>query len=76
MSVEQLDKLFEDVFERKVANHEDIFDLGANSLTAIHLISQVNEAFGANINMEQFFLNPCKQTILDQLQPATAAHYA
>jgi acyl carrier protein len=74
MSAEQLDKLFEDVFRRPVANHEDIFDLGANSLTAIQLISQVNAAFGANINMEQFFLNPCKQTILDQLPPATAAN--
>ncbi|MDH1624078.1 acyl carrier protein [Stutzerimonas stutzeri] len=74
MSAEQLDKLFEDVFQRPVASHEDIFDLGANSLTALELISRVNAAFGANIDMEQFFLNPCKQTILDQLSPATAAH--
>jgi acyl carrier protein len=50
--------------------------LGANSLTAVQLISQVNTTFGANINMEQFFLNPCKQTILDQLPSATAAQHA
>ncbi|EZI30494.1 acyl carrier protein [Pseudomonas extremaustralis] len=76
MRDEKLDKLFEDVFQRPVANHEDIFDLGANSLTAVQLISQVNTTFGANINMEQFFLNPCKQTILDQLPSATAAQHA
>lgn len=74
MSTEQLDKLFEDIFQRPVANHDDIFDLGANSLTAIELISRVNAKFGTNINMEQFFLNPCKQTILDQLPRTTAAH--
>ncbi|KAA8701700.1 MULTISPECIES: acyl carrier protein [Pseudomonas] len=76
MNLQALDTLFEEFFRRPVANAEDIFDLGANSLTAIQLIGRVNEAFGANINMEQFFLKPCKQTIIDQLQPATAAHYA
>lgn len=76
MSSEKLDKLFEDVFRRPVANDQDIFELGANSLTAIQLVSQVNETFGANINMEQFFLSPCKQNHPDQLPAAATARYA
>ncbi|KPW36314.1 MULTISPECIES: acyl carrier protein [Pseudomonas syringae group] len=76
MSSAKLDQIFEAIFQRPVENDEDIFDLGANSLTAIQLIGQVNEAFGANINMEQFFLTPCKQTVLAQLQVAPAADKA
>lgn len=76
MNSAKLDQIFEAIFQRPVGNDEDIFDLGANSLTAIQLIGQVNEAFGANINMEQFFLAPCKQTVLAQLQVAAAADKA
>ncbi|MFC0708238.1 acyl carrier protein [Azorhizophilus paspali] len=76
MSSAKLDRIFEAIFQRPVGDDEDIFDLGANSLTAIQLIGQVNEAFGVNINMEQFFLAPCKQTVLAQLQAAPAAHTA
>jgi coronamic acid synthetase CmaD carrier protein len=76
MSSAKLDQIFEAIFQRPVGDHEDIFDLGANSLTAIQLIGQVNEAFGANINMEQFFQTPCKQTVLAQLQATPAAQTA
>ena len=67
MREDKLDAIFRAFFDKDVGHDTNIFDLGANSLTAIQLVREVNSTYGTNIDMERFFLAPCKQTLLDQL---------
>ncbi|GGZ70809.1 phosphopantetheine-binding protein [Streptomyces echinoruber] len=55
---------------RSPSPDDDFFDLGGNSLLAVTLVERIEDALGAEIPLEEFFLDGRLASLLDSARTA------
>ncbi|WP_170222922.1 phosphopantetheine-binding protein [Nonomuraea turkmeniaca] len=61
--------IWEEVLEiSPIALDDDIFDLGAHSLTITQIIARMRKRLGVEVNIEDFFDNPTIRGVLEVLK--------
>lgn len=66
---EDVDRIIKSVLGKDLKDDDNIFDFGANSLTAIEIVSMVNAELGNNLSLQKFFSCPTKRTLREESQP-------
>jgi acyl carrier protein len=66
---EEIRAIWEEVLEiSPIALDDDIFDLGAHSLTITQIIARMRKRLGVEVNIEDFFDNPTIRGVLEVLK--------
>ncbi|GAA3610686.1 hypothetical protein GCM10022419_114630 [Nonomuraea rosea] len=66
---EEIRSIWEEVLEiSPIALDDDIFDLGAHSLTITQIIARMRKRLGVEVNIEDFFDNPTIRGVLEVLK--------
>ncbi|WP_086935416.1 acyl carrier protein [Azospirillum sp. B510] len=60
-----IDEIVKSILKKDIGLNENIFEYGANSLTAIQIVSEINQKLGRNITIKDFFEKPTKNTLLN-----------
>lgn len=65
---EEIRAIWEEVLEiSPIALDDDIFDLGAHSLTITQIIARMRKRLGVEVNIEDFFDNPTIRGVVEVL---------
>ncbi|MGZ5005791.1 MAG: amino acid adenylation domain-containing protein, partial [Chthoniobacterales bacterium] len=66
----RLVQIWEEMLQRPVGSGDDFFELGGHSLLAVRLVTEINNAFEANLDALTFYQHPTVQKLADFLEKA------